>query len=136
MSKIRSNGTRFEEEFAEEINNEIKRGYERNAKDILGKPDLLFRKEKVCVFFDSDFWHGWQFPRWKHLLDDYWKEKIEKNRKRDRRTTAKLRRMQWTVVRFWGHDRSNTNNKKKKIKKILSAIQKNEKSNTLFLNEL
>ena len=35
------------------------------VKDIKGNPDIVFRSKKICVFIDSDFWHCWQFPRWK-----------------------------------------------------------------------
>ena len=105
MSKIRSKETQFENEFVELIKKRTKKKFERNAKDIIGKPDMVFRNARVCVFFDSDFWHGWQFPRWKHLLkNEYWQQKIERNRKRDRQVTATLRKQGWVVIRFWGHD--------------------------------
>ena len=82
MSRIRSKGTKFEEGFIIELEGHTKKKFERNVKEIRGKPDIVFRKYKVCVFLDSDFWHGWQFPRWKHLLkNDFWRDKIERNRK-------------------------------------------------------
>lgn len=109
MSKIRSRGTKFENEFVKLIKAATRNKFEQNAKDLIGKPDVLFRKEKICIFLDSDYWHGWQFPRWKNLLkNDYWKEKIDRNRKRDRKVTSTLRRNGWTVVRLWGHDVKNT----------------------------
>ena len=105
MSKIRSQGTKFENEFTEIIKKRAKKKFDRNAKDIMGKPDMVFRKARVCVFFDSDFWHGWQFPRWKHLLkNDYWQKKIERHRNRDSKVTTTLRKQGWTVIRLWGHD--------------------------------
>ncbi len=56
-------------------------------------------------FLASDFWHGWQYPRWKHLLkNDFWRNKIENNRRRDRRTTQFLRRDGWKVIRIWEHE--------------------------------
>ena len=27
-----------------------------------GKPDVVFGREKVAVFLDGDFWHGYKFP--------------------------------------------------------------------------
>jgi DNA mismatch endonuclease (patch repair protein) len=60
---------------------------------------------KVCIFLDSDFWHGWQYPRWKHLLkSDFWRQKIERNRERDRQVSRKLRQQKWRVVRVWEHN--------------------------------
>jgi hypothetical protein len=65
----------------------------------------VFRHARVCVFLDSDFWHGWQYPRWKHLLKtEFWRTKIQRNRARDKQVTRKLRREGWTVLRFWEHN--------------------------------
>lgn len=53
------------------------------------------------VFVDGDFWHGFRFDAWKSKLSEYWREKIERNRRRDRLYTARLRREGWIVVRVW-----------------------------------
>lgn len=104
MSKIRSRGTKFEKDFIQELKKRVRNKFEVNVKEIRGKPDIVFRRKRVCVFLDSNFWHGWQYPRWKHLLkNDFWRGKIEKNRKRDRNTTQYLRREGWTVIRIWEH---------------------------------
>lgn len=104
MSKIRSSNTQFEKNFALELKKMTGRKFRINAKNLRGKPDIVFQKEKVCVFLDSDFWHGWQYPRWKKILkNDFWKKKIENTRSRDVKTTAYLRRNGWKVLRIWGH---------------------------------
>jgi len=104
MSKIKSKETNFELRFFQSLkDNRIK--FESHPKDILGHPDLVIRKKKTCVFLDSDFWHGWQYPRWKHKLkNDFWREKIERNRKRDQFVNFKLRKSGWHVIRLWEHD--------------------------------
>jgi DNA mismatch endonuclease (patch repair protein) len=90
---------------------------------IKGNPDIVFKKLKICVFLDSDFWHGWQYPRWKHLLkNDFWRDKIMNNRKRDRRNTIYLRNKGWNVIRFWEHQITRDKNRLiNKIKKILTV---------------
>ena len=104
MSKIRSKGTRFEKDFTAELAKRVKDKFETNVTSLRGKPDIVFRKRNICVFLDSNFWHGWQYPRWKHLLkNDFWRDKIEKNRKRDRDTTRYLKRNGWKVIRVWEH---------------------------------
>ncbi len=119
MSKIRSSGTKFEKDFIIELEKHIKEPFVLNDKNIKGKPDIVFMDKKVLVFLDSDFWHGWQFPRWKHLLkNEFWVEKIAKNRLRDKRTTAFLQRKGWNVIRIWEH------NIKKDIKKEINRILK------------
>lgn len=104
MSLVRSKSTKFEQDFIAILKNSTHKTFTTNDASVLGKPDLVFKKHKVCVFLDSNFWHGWQYPRWKHLLkDDFWGEKIERNRKRDRKVTRKLRSESWVVLRFWEH---------------------------------
>jgi DNA mismatch endonuclease (patch repair protein) len=104
MSKIRSRDTKFERKFIAALRKATRKKFQTNVASIKGKPDIVFQKGKVCVFLDSDFWHGWNYPRWKHLLkNDFWRAKIENNRKRDRKTTIFLRRSGWTVLRFWEH---------------------------------
>lgn len=104
MSKIRSKNTKFEKEFIADLNSKIPGKFITYVNSIKGKPDIVFKKEKVCVFLDSDFWHGWQYPRWQHLLkNDFWKEKIKANRKRDRKTSIYLKKNGWKVIRIWEH---------------------------------
>lgn len=104
MSGIKSKNTRFESEFIATLKKKSRRKIETHAKDVLGTPDIIFRKEKVCIFLDSDFWHGWRYPRWKNTLkDDFWRNKIERNRSRDVKNTRRLRKEGWTVLRVWEH---------------------------------
>lgn len=82
-----------------------KRGlrYRRCVTSLPGRPDFVFTRARIVVFVDGDFWHGWRFPQWKEKLQSYWKEKIERNRRRDRSNFQRLRRYGWTVLRFWSH---------------------------------
>ncbi len=122
MSRIRSKNTQFERDFIESLCERTRLKFSVNDKSIRGKPDIVFQRRKICVFLDSDFWHGWQYPRWKHLLkDDFWRDKIEKNRKRDQRNTAYLRRQGWKVVRLWEHNIKF--NFQGSIDKVLSELQ-------------
>ena len=61
-------------------------------------------RRKIAVFIDGDFWHGYRYPQWSQKLPSaFWREKIERNRARDRRNFAKLRRHGWRVLRVWEH---------------------------------
>lgn len=107
MSKIRSKDTKFEQEFIATLRKITRKRFQTNVTSIKGKPDIVFEKDKTCIFLDSDFWHGWYYPRWKHLLkNDFWREKIENNRKRDKKTTIYLQRKGWKVLRIWEHSMS------------------------------
>jgi len=122
MSKIRSRDTKFEEDFIQALKRATKMKFEKNVHLIKGKPDIVFKRVKVCVFLDSDFWHGWQYPRWRHLLkNDFWREKIENNRARDRKTTFFLRKHGWAVIRIWEH--AIKNNINPEIHKIIKTLK-------------
>lgn len=121
MSKIHSSGTKLELKILGCLQSSDTPPFLCNEKTIRGKPDFVFIDSRVCVFIDSDFWHGWQYPRWKNLLKNkFWQEKIEKNRNRDRRITRYLRRHGWTVLRIWEHQINS--DIEKQIRKIFDAI--------------
>jgi len=105
MSKIRSRNTKFEQEFIASLRKVTSEKFQTNVALIKGKPDIVFQKREICIFLDSNFWHGWYYPSWKHLLkNDFWREKIQNNRKRDRKITAYLRKNGWKVLRIWEHE--------------------------------
>lgn len=104
MSKIRSSKTGFERRFIAELKKRTNKKFKANVTRIRGKPDIVFENEGLCIFLDSDFWHGWRYPKWKNILkNEFWKNKIEGNRKRDGRNATHLRKNGWTVLRIWGH---------------------------------
>ena len=76
-----------------------------NADKIIGKPDIVFRRKKVAVFIDSDFWHGHpeRYPPPKSNTD-YWQAKVAQNRRRDAEVNHALAAKGWTVVRLWEYD--------------------------------
>lgn len=127
MSKIRSKNTKFEDDFISLLRKFTRKKFKTHVTNIKGKPDIVFDKSKVCIFLDSDFWHGWQYPRWKHLLkNDFWRDKIERNRARDKKTTFFLKRQGWRVIRIWEHQmKSNTNQCVIKIVDRLNSTSKN-----------
>lgn len=78
--------------------------FARHARGLPGSPDIVFRKCRLAVFIDGDFWHGRNFNRWRDGLTDFWREKIEANIRRDRRNRKRLRALGWHVIRIWGKD--------------------------------
>lgn len=128
MSKIHSSGTKLELSVKERLQLSQTPPFLCNEKTIRGKPDFVFMDTRVCIFIDSDFWHGWQYPRWKGLLkNQFWKDKIENNRKRDRRITCYLKRHGWVVVRIWEHQLNA--DFERQIKKILDTLDKANSKN-------
>lgn len=79
------------------------RGWRRHL-SLPGKPDFVFRAQRLAVFVDGCFWHG--CPRCYRPPEDnrkYWKNKVLTTRERDRRRTRKLRSLGWRVLRIWEH---------------------------------
>lgn len=78
--------------------------YRKNNKTVFGKPDLTFKKYKLAVFVDSEFFHGKNWEIKKHEIksnEDFWYKKIERNIERDKEVRAYLEQNAWTVLRFW-----------------------------------
>lgn len=79
--------------------------YQKNVKDIIGKPDIVFKGKKVAVFCDSEFWHGYDWDHKKMEIKsrrEFWIPKIERTMDRDREVTQALEQDGWIVLRFWG----------------------------------
>jgi DNA mismatch endonuclease (patch repair protein) len=79
----------------------------RRGQVLTGKPDFVFRPERVAVFVDGCFWHG--CPKPKHAPKpktraEWWAAKLERNKVRDRVVTRALRKAGWKVVRVWECD--------------------------------
>jgi DNA mismatch endonuclease Vsr len=87
--------------------------YRKNDKTVTGKPDLTFKKLKIAIFADGEFWHGKDWKTKKPKISqnkEYWIMKIERNIVRDKSVQLELENKGWTVLRFW----------QKQIKKELS----------------
>jgi len=120
MSKIRSKDTGIEKEIFRDLKKR-KIYFQKYYKKVVGNPDIALPKKKIAVFIDGDFWHGYQFAKWKKRLPKkYWVQKIEGNIRRDRRNRTKLKKEGWKVLRVWGHEvKNNPSQALNRIKKIL-----------------
>ena len=101
MSRIRSKDTKIEMKIAELLRKN-KMLYRRHPK-LFGSPDFVVEK-KLLVFCDGDFWHGYRYSKKKKLPKKFWRDKIERNMKRDRKVSRKLRADGWSVIRLWEHN--------------------------------
>ena len=81
--------------------------YRRNNKAVFGKPDFTFRKYKIAIFCDSEYFHGKDWEKQKNRIQtntEFWHKKIESNIARDKRVNEELLKNGWKVIRFWGGD--------------------------------
>ncbi|MGV9416370.1 very short patch repair endonuclease [Streptomyces sp. NPDC003674] len=67
--------------------------------------DLLFTRARLAVFLDGCFWHGCPEHHVKSKTNaEYWANKMEGNRARDRQTDELLSDEGWAVLRIWEHE--------------------------------
>ena len=106
MQAVKSTGTKIEQRLAKAL---FAKGfrYRKNDKSVAGKPDISFKKYKIAVFVDGEFWHGkdWETrEKYPASNEDYWQTKIKNNIERDKKITLELQRQGWNVLRFWGKE--------------------------------
>jgi DNA mismatch endonuclease (patch repair protein) len=93
----------------------------RRHQSRFGKPDFIFRQERIAIFVDGCFWHG--CPKHSNMpLNNrmFWEKKLTANKRRDRLVTKTLRQQGWLVLRIWEHDLSR--NPMACIRKIKSLL--------------
>lgn len=102
MSRIRSRGNKETEiMLAKLLRRHGIKGWRRHQ-PVFGKPDFIFSKARLAVFVDGCFWHGCPKHGTKPKSNRaYWRQKLARNKHRDRLVTRTLRRAGWQVVRIW-----------------------------------
>lgn len=86
------------------------------------KVDLVFPRQRICVFVDGCFWHGCS----KHFRPPktnraWWVEKVKDVKARDHRQTVELRQRHWKVMRCWEHEV--INHLPRVVKRIAAAVR-------------
>ncbi|WP_255431472.1 very short patch repair endonuclease [Amycolatopsis sp. WAC 04169] len=107
MSKQRSRDTRIEVELRRALHAAGLRFriHRRPVKGVRREADIVFGPARVAVFVDGCFWHGCpEHATWPKTNPDFWRTKIETNRRRDLDTDRKFAEAGWLVVRIWEHE--------------------------------
>ncbi|MEU3406786.1 hypothetical protein ABZ766_22985 [Streptomyces sp. NPDC006670] len=74
-------------------------------KGVRREADIVFGPARVAVFVDGCFWHGCPLhATWPKNNSDFWRAKIEGNRRRDLDTDARFAEAGWLVLRVWEHE--------------------------------
>ena len=87
--------------------------YRLNHPRLPGKPDIVLRSYRTCIFINGCFWHG-------HNVDfnvsqpqssgcckipktntEFWVAKIKRNQERDDEVMQKLKHMGWNTIVLW-----------------------------------
>ncbi len=78
--------------------------YRIHCSRLPGHPDLVLRKYRTCIFVNGCFWHGhencdkYREPK---TNVEFWKAKIERNKKRDVEEQKLLAKMGWHCITVW-----------------------------------
>ena len=78
--------------------------YRLNHPRLPGKPDIVMRKYRTCIFVNGCFWHGHEGCRyfvWPKNNAEFWKEKITGNVQRDKHNHQLLANQGWRVIEIW-----------------------------------
>jgi len=98
--------------------------YRLHRKDLPGRPDLVFPSRRKVIFVHGCFWHRHPDPdcklaRLPKSRLDFWKPKLEGNRKRDVENQKKLRGEGWEVLVIWECELGNKTSLENKIRRYL-----------------
>lgn len=91
--------------------------YTLNHPRLPGKPDIVLRKYRTCIFVNGCFWHGHtikemqgngtaritgcHYFKMPNTNRDYWENKIHRNQIRDIEVQHKLAEMGWHCITIW-----------------------------------
>ena len=75
-----------------------------HAKDLPGRPDIVFRRRRKAIFVHGCFWHrheGCKRTTNPRTRIAFWEKKFSANRKRDEAAVSALERAGWDVAVVW-----------------------------------
>ncbi|RMH27546.1 MAG: DNA mismatch endonuclease Vsr [Planctomycetota bacterium] len=103
MAAIKSSHTEPERRMAAVLRSAGVR-YVRNDRSLPGTPDFVLPELDAAVFVHGCWWHGHSCKRGSRTPKSnraYWVEKVERNRRRDRRVSRQLRILGYSVWTVW-----------------------------------
>ena len=105
MGKVKSKGNRSTEvRVARTLEKLGIEGWIQHPAGVIGHPDFFFPEVRLALFVDGCFWHACprcgRFPKTRL---EFWKPKLEGNRRRDLANNRALRRRGYHVMRVWEH---------------------------------
>ena len=82
----------------------------RRHPNLFGRPDFVFNRNRLAVFVDGCFWHGCpDHSSEPETNQAFWKQKLKRNKDRDRLVSRTLSRTGWRVLRIWQHELTRRN---------------------------
>lgn len=78
--------------------------YRLNHPRLPGKPDIVLKKYRTCIFVNGCFWHkhdGCKYFVVPKTRTEFWLNKVNRNQERDIEVKKKLASMGWHSITIW-----------------------------------
>ena len=78
--------------------------YRLNHPRLPGKPDIVMRKYRTCIFINGCFWHGHEGCKYYTIPKtntEFWVRKVQRNKERDNKVQHQLALMGWHIITIW-----------------------------------
>ena len=124
MGRVRSTGNKSTEGKLIELFKRNRLTGWRRRYPIFGKPDVTFPNSKVAIFVDGCFWHN--CPKHGQIPEnnrEFWIEKINTTKKRDRLVNRTIQNKGWRVLRIWECELKDKKLIKRKINRLGKLLQ-------------
>lgn len=97
--------------------------YRLHARDLPGRPDLVFRSRRKVIFVHGCFWHqhDCHLGRLPKSRLDFWRAKLDSNVQRDKKVEKELADLGWQVLIVWECELPNAVKLEEKIEDFLDA---------------
>ncbi len=96
-----------------------------------GTPDVAFTRRKKVVFVHGCFWHrhpGCPRAATPSSRVEFWEEKFDRNRVRDRRVQDELHNLGWTVLVIWECETKQPDDLRTRLTSFLGAPKHQQES--------
>lgn len=103
MSKISGKNTRPEIQLRKLLHSGGFR-FRLHDKKLPGKPDIVLPKYKTVILSNGCFWHFHEGCEYSHIPStrtEYWSEKLNNNKRRDKMNIESLISLNWNVIVVW-----------------------------------
>lgn len=103
MSKVQGTNTKIEQTVRSLLH---RRGFRfrKNVKTLPGRPDIVLPKYHAVIFVHGCFWHAHEGCKKSTIPGtrrEFWEQKIQGNKDRDRRDIQELQEQGWRVAVVW-----------------------------------
>ena len=95
-----------------------------HVSDLPGKPDLVFPKLKKVIDVRGCFWHQHGKCVDSHIPKsrvEYWRPKLQRNRRRDKKNNQQLQAVGWKVLVVWECEVPNVARLSRMLSKFLGS---------------